>query len=209
MKRLLSGLLAVLAVIPSLAQEPATEDKVRVPAGTIARLTLQTPISSKLAEVGDRIKATLTEDLLDKDERVLLREGTEFIGRITHVKAARMMHQQASMTLVFESIKTETGLQKISADLTDIIDYGNEQRLRSNKGTGKVKGGASGTRLGQNTIRGGMVGTGIGLTGVIFGGGLTTFRIGLGIGLGAGMILTKGNEIRLNTETILRIRFKE
>src|ERR1041384_107269 len=92
-------LAALLGVFGLSAQaQTATENNsgdrnlgqnISLPEGTIARLSLQTQLSSKLSEVGDQVTAVLYEAVRSSDGRVAIPRGTEFIGRVTQVQAAK------------------------------------------------------------------------------------------------------------------------
>jgi len=208
MKRLLTVpiLTVFLAGVNLFAQTPS--DGIVVPAGATAKLALRSAISSKLNEPGDRIKAVLEEEVLDPDGLVVIPTGTEFIGRITQMQAARRMQREASMTIVFESMWMPYGVEKISTVVTAIDDYAGDNKLKAKTGEGKVEGGRSVTRTGRNMATGGTVGGLLGIAGTISGGGYKPIPIGLDIGIVGGVLVTKGNEIRLGPETTLRIRFE-
>jgi hypothetical protein len=73
---------------------------------------------------------------------------------------------------------------------------------------GKVGAGRSGSRTARNAGIGGGLGS---LGGIIIGaagGGLGGMAGAAGAGVLGGILMTKGNEIRLNAGTILRIRFE-
>src|SRR2546423_11946589 len=153
MKRMISiSLLAILAMaIFSLsalaqtqeqpAQEPQKAANIVVPEGTSAKLSLQTQLSSKLSEVGDQVTAVLYEAVRSEDGRVAIPRGTEFIGRITQVQAAKRPQKQATMTVVFDTMRLSYGTEKISTVVTAIDDYGNDEKLKSKNDEGKVGGG--------------------------------------------------------------------
>jgi hypothetical protein len=189
------------------AQTP--EPKRVVPAGETARLSLRTPISSKISEPGDRVKAVLDEPVLDAEGREAIPAGTEFIGRITQAKEARRLHRQGSMTIVFDTMRTTQGAEKISAVVTSIYDYATDQKLHAKNKEGKIEAGRSAKRTGRNAATGAAVGGAFGLLGLISRFGYNSLPITLHAGTILGGAATKGNEVRLGDETILRIRFEE
>ncbi|MBX3277001.1 MAG: hypothetical protein KF868_03250 [Acidobacteria bacterium] len=176
--------------------------------GSQARLSLQTSLSSKLNEVGDPIEAVLYEPLRDAQGRVLVPRGTEFFGRITHVQAAKRPQKQATMTIVFETMRMPYGAEKISTVVTAIDDYANDEKYRSKDDEGKVGAGKSGGRTAENAGRGAGLGGVGGLIVVAAGGGLGGLATAVGVGAAGGVLMTKGNDIRLAPGTILRIRFE-
>src|SRR2546426_9810936 len=70
---------------PLSAIQAQDVEKVTVPGGTKFKASLQTPISSKLSEVGDTVVVSLLEPVRI-DEQHMLPRGTEMTGKITLVK---------------------------------------------------------------------------------------------------------------------------
>jgi hypothetical protein len=211
MKRFLSSSFCALLILSggALAQEqPKQTDNVGVAAGATARLSLQTQLSSKLSEVGDQVTAVLYEAVHSEDGRVAIPRGTEFFGRVAQVQPARRPQKQATMTVVFETVRLPYGTEKISTVITAIDDFGNDEKLKAKNDEGKVSGGRSAKRTAENAGTGAGLG---GLGGLIIGGaggGLGGVAASTGGGALAGVLLSKGNDIRLLPGTILRIRFE-
>lgn len=217
MKRFFSLSLLVSAMlalgIAAQAQTETTEStqnnaNITVAQGTSAKLSLQSQLSSKISEVGDEVIAVLYEPVRSADGRVAIPRGTEFIGRVTQVQAAKRPQKQATMTIVFEKMRMSYGTEKISTVVTAIDDYANDEKMRSKDDEGKVGGGRSGGRTAKNAGIGGGIGS---LGGVIIGaagGGVGGVVGGIGGGVLGGVLMTKGNDIKLAPGTILRIRFE-
>src|SRR5262245_60936133 len=95
--------------------EDKESDRNNVPIaqGTSAKLSLQTRLSSKLNEVGDEVVATLSEPVRGSDGRVAIQRGIEFTGRITQVQAARRPQREATLTVIFETMRMPYGVEKI------------------------------------------------------------------------------------------------
>jgi hypothetical protein len=176
--------------------------------GAQARLSLQTQLSSKLNEVGDNVTAILYEPVRNADGRILIPRGTEFFGRITQVQAAKRPQKQATMTVVFETMRMPYGAEKITTVVTAIDDYANDEKLRSKDDEGKVGAGRSGGRTAENAGKGAGLGGVGGLIIAAAGGGIGGIATAVGAGAAGGMLMTKGNDIRLAPGTILRIRFE-
>ncbi len=211
-KILLSTFCALLIVSGSaLAQEQPKQqqpDRAIIESGATARLSLQTQLSSKLSEVGDQVTAVLYEPVRAADGRVTIPRGTEFFGRVAQVRAARRPQKQATMTIVFETMRLPYGTEKVSTVITAIDDFSNDEKLKSKDGEGKVGAGRSAGRTAKNAGTGATLG---GLGGVIIGGAggdLSGAAASTGGGALAGVLLSKGNDIRLQPGTILRIRFE-
>jgi hypothetical protein len=192
------------------AQSPDSprDNQVVVAEGALARLALQTRLSSKLSEVGDEVTATLYEAVRDANGRVAIPRGTEFVGRVTQVQPARRPQKEATITIVFDSMRLSYGVEKISTTITAIDDFDNDEKLRSKDDEGKVGGGRSGARTARNAGTGATLG---GVGGLIIGaagGGLGGAAASAGGGALGGVLMSKGNDIRLQPGTILRIRFE-
>jgi hypothetical protein len=189
-------------------------EDVTIKAETTARLTLQSQINSKLSEVVDVITATLAEPIY-VDGGLVIPRGAEFQGRIVALWRAKRIQRSSCISIDFERVITSSGVAvPISAQVTAIDDWDHEESLKANN-KGKMKGGHSGGRTIDNMSRGTSLGGSAGFVGALLGGASgATGRHLLGIGgagMAAGMIggllLTKGNAIRVNQGTILRIRF--
>ncbi|MBS1788107.1 MAG: hypothetical protein JST85_10315 [Acidobacteria bacterium] len=217
MKRLffVSMIVAVVLIFSSsaLAQTENTEStannaNIVIAQGATAKLSLQSQLSSKISEVGDEVTAVLYEPVRSADGRVAIPRGTEFIGRVTQVQAAKRPQKEATMTIVFEKMRMSYGTEKISTVVTAIDDFANDEKMRSKNDEGKVGGGKSGSRTAKNAGIGGGIGS---LGGVLIGaagGGLGGVAGGIGGGVLGGVLMTKGNDIKLAPGTILRIRFE-
>lgn len=201
----LLGLASMASLIPVTgAQSP---QNVVVPAGTLLRLSLQTPVSTKISEVGDPVRATLYDDLII-DGQLVLREGTLFLGRVTHVKPARTGQRQSELSLVFDRVRLSYGEEPATLTLAAIDDWRSDKKIKSDD-EGVARGGRSGSQTVENVYRGAHIGLAAG-TAV----GLIT-RSGRAAGiviastLGGSVLLTKGSDIRLNPGTILRMKLEQ
>lgn len=177
---------------------------VTIPAGTLVSIELQEPLNSKINERGDEVYAVLFHSL-NIDGNLILRKGTEFRGHITQVSPAKRGQQQASMSIVFDQISLPTiGIQKIDTRLKAIDDYANEKKIRADD-ENSVKGGRSGSRTVDNAIKGSIL-AGVAEPVILAttGSGAITGTSPLG-GAIAGVLITKGEEIRLNAGTVFRL----
>jgi hypothetical protein len=184
-------------------------DNATIPLGTSAKLSLQTQVSSKLSQVGDEVSATLADPIRATDGRVVIPRGTEFIGRITQVEPAGRVQKRASITMVFDSMRMSYGVERVATVITAIDDYANDEKLKAKNGEGQIGAGRSGGRTARNAGTGAAIG---GVGGMIIGaagGGLGGAAASAGAGAIAGVLMTKGNDIRLQPGTVLRIRFEK
>ncbi len=215
MKKLLSIVLLSIAMtsLSAIAQaqnenEKEKEATVTVDQGTAAKLSLQTRLHSKINEVGDEVTAVLYQPVRSSDGRVAIPRGTEFIGRVTQVQAAKRPQKQATLTVVFEKMRMPYGTENVATIVTAVDDYDNDNKMKSENDEGKVGGGRSGERTARNAGIGGGLGS---LGGILIGaagGGLGGIAAGAGAGVMGGVLMTKGNDIKLAPGTILRIKFE-
>ncbi len=222
MKKIFSGsLLLAASLIFAVAAQAQTEEQAKpektengnnaniiVAQGASAKLSLQSQLSSKINEVGDEVIGVLYEPVRSADGRVAIPRGTEFIGRVTQVQAAKRPQREATMTIVFETMRMSYGTEKIATVVTAIDDYANDEKMRSKDDEGKVGGGKSGSRTAKNAGIGGGLGSLGGLIIGAAGGGVGGVIGGVGGGVLGGVLMTKGNDIKLAPGTILRIRFE-
>lgn len=199
---------------PSLAQNPASppeanereprdKNNLLVIEGTTGKLSLQTALSTKLSEVGDEVLAVLYEPVRAEDGRVAIPRGTQFMGRVTQVQRAKKGQKESSLKITFETMLMPYGAEKVAVTVLAVDDYAHDEKYKSKDGEGKVQGGRSGGRTARNA----GTGAGIGTLGGIFG-GLGGMAIGAGAGAVAGVLMTKGNDLKLDQGTVLRVRFE-
>jgi hypothetical protein len=191
---------------PASSSQPSG-DKVTIPDGTTIQLELITPINTKMNQVGDEVIAQL-KDSLRVDGKLVFPRGTEFKGEIKEITSAKVGQRAANLKIVFHTAVTDLGTQPISTIVVSADDYQHEARLKADQ-DGKLSGGHSGGRTVNNAIKGGWLG-GIGAGVIGLGGGGAGAAAGtLGGATGAGVLLTKGNDINLQQNTIIRIRFNK
>ncbi|MBO0857365.1 MAG: hypothetical protein J2P21_02735 [Chloracidobacterium sp.] len=211
---------AILFALISLAISPAgygrdqSADSV-IPEGTEIQLALLDPVSSKLSEPGDEIRAVVRRDVI-VDGRRLLREGTEVIGRVTLAQPAKRPLKGGRLHITFERIRLEGSEQKISAVVKSASDFTSDEKVKSDQ-EGTLKQGAGGGKVLDSVLTGaefGSVGVTVALLGGLASSGRGGFPIGaviggaagMGAGMAAGVLLTKGKEVRLNESAIIRLK---
>jgi hypothetical protein len=203
-----------LAISPaSFAQEQGVESI--IPEGTEIQLALLDPVSSKLSEPGDEIRAVVRRDVF-VDGRRLLREGTEVIGRVTLAKPAGRPLKGGQLHITFDRIRLEGSEQKIAAVLKSASDFTRDEKVKSD-GEGTLKQGASGGDVLNNVLKAtaiGQAGVTIALLGGLAssdGGGFPRGAAigglaGMGASMAAGVLLTKGKEVRLDQSAVIRLK---
>jgi hypothetical protein len=203
-----------LAISPaSFAQEQGGESI--IPEGTEIQLALLDPVSSKLSEPGDEIRAVVRRDVF-VDGRRLLREGTEVIGRVTLAKPAGRPLKGGQLHITFDRIRLEGSEQKIAAVLKSASDFTRDEKVKSD-GEGTLKQGASGGDVFNNVLKASALGQ-AGVTIALLGGLASSdgTRIpsgaaigglaGMGASMAAGVLLTKGKEVRLDQSAVIRLK---
>jgi hypothetical protein len=150
------------------------------------------------------------------DGRRLLREGTEVIGRVTLAQPARRPLKGGRLHITFDRIRLEGSEQKIAAVVKSASDFTRDEKVKSDE-EGTLKQGASGGDVLTNVGRGAMIG-GAGVTIAVLAGrassggfGIPTGAAiggiaGLGGSMVAGVLLTKGKEVRLDQSAIIRLK---
>src|SRR5215831_9107954 len=205
-----------LAIIPALctvvlfatanALSQAAQEATIQP-GAAVQLVLKDHLSSRLNEVGDTFAAELKEPAY-ADGQLVLPRGAEFLGRVTQVKPAGRKEQSSQMTIVFDRVVVPWGEEPVALLLTAIDDWSKDKKLKADE-EGKVKGGHDGDATLRNAERGGRLGS-LGAASVVL--------LGRGAGLGAGggaiaggmvggVLMTKGDDVRLSPGTMFRVRF--
>ncbi len=203
-----AALIVTLSSVAHAQNEKPSAANITIAEGTAAKLSLQTRLHSKMNEVGDEVTAVLYEPVRSTDGRVAIPRGTEFIGRVTQVQAAKRPQKEATMTVVFEKMRMSYGTENVATIVTAIDDYDHDNKMKAKNEEGKVGGGRSGERTARNAGIGGGIG---GLGGLIIGaagGGLGGIAGAAGGGVLGGVLVTKGNDIKLEPGTILRIKFE-
>ena len=197
-------LLAVSLVDPVrvLCQDP---DKLTIPSGTKFKTRLETPISSKLSEVGDTIIVTLLEPMAIDSQHVLPR-GTEMTGKVTFVKRPGKVKGRAEVYALINELTTNYGSEPIHVSIDAADDVANDEKIRTDE-EGKLK---SNNNLGddlEDATRGASLGS-LATTPVA----IATDSVGAAIagpavGAIAGLLLSRGKEVRLPVGTVFRMKF--
>lgn len=180
-------------------------DKLTIPAGTKFKTRLETPISSKLSEVGDTIIVTLLEPLVIDPQHVLPR-GTEMTGKVTFVKRAGKVKGRAEVYALISELTTNYGSEPVQVSIDAADDVANDEKIRTDE-EGKLK---SNKNLGddvEDAARGASIGS-LGSTPVAIATGSVGAAIaGPAAGAVAGLLLSRGKEVRLPVGTVFRMKF--
>jgi hypothetical protein len=154
-----------------------------VPAGQELDVRLQSALSSKTAQVEDRVSATTMVDL-SKDNRVLIPAGSLVRGVVTSVDPATRTDRKGSLTVSFDRITVRNTSYPIHATVIEALE---SEGVRGE--AGKI-----GAAAGVGAIIGGILG------------GLKGALAGILIGGGGVIAATPGEDVDLPPGTVLRIR---
>jgi hypothetical protein len=198
--RALSCVLALFAVLPLYAQDPAIAPQAppnAIPEGTRFLIRLNDRLDTRKLEAGKHFKAKLAEDLVAGNGAVIPR-GKVIKGHVSSVEQG--LH--ARMMLSFDEIDTGHGNMPLIATITGVPgdhavkEPGDEGELRR-KGMST-----------QHEIEAVAVGAGIGAAAGAMKGGGKGAGIGAGAGAGAGAIagLLTDHDLRLEKGTVLEVR---
>jgi len=177
-----------------------------LPSGTEIDASLQTALSTKTSQVGDRFTAVVTQPVRDIDDRVAIPTGARINGQVTESEEGKTLptlRGRGKLNLRFNSITLPNGTQiPISATLLSVNQSGGNGSVNAE---GEVE---SGTKA-STAAKGVGVGAGIGtIAGLIFGGPLKGLAIGAIAG-GGYILATKGKDVELPENTGVRIRLDQ
>jgi hypothetical protein len=155
-----------------------------IPVGQELDIRLQTPLSSDTAQVEDRFEATTIVDMYEGNQ-LLVPAGSVLRGVVSSVKRAGRVERKGVLTLSFDQITVDGRDYPIRATVTQAIEStgvrGEAGKIGAGAGVGAIIGG----------ILGGFKGA---MAGILIGGGGT-------------IAATEGNDVKLDSGAILRIRF--
>ena len=203
-------LTAVHQPVGLVAQSPAargdaSDQTLTIQAGTRFKASLQTPVSTKLSEVGDRLYWTLSEPLRI-DKKHLLPRGMELSGRVTFVKRPGRVKGKAQLFALMDGLETYYGTEPIAVSVDAADNMIEDEKLRAD-GEGKLKANRDiGHDLGK-ARQGASIGSMASVPIAITTGSLGAAIAGPVAGAIVGILLTRGKEIRLPAGTVFRMKF--
>jgi hypothetical protein len=181
---------------PEAPAVPATEDtakrpefrEVTVPAGTVLRVTLATPVASDTSHVEDAVRATLRSPVTAEGIQALP-VGTALLGHVTSAQRSAKVKGRASVGVRFNTI--------------DLPGDGGRESIR----TGTIVRVAPATKKKDAAKIGIGAGAGAVIGGIIGGGDGAAKGAAIGGGAGTGAVLaTRGDEVRLAAGTPLAVK---
>src|SRR5688572_15987270 len=135
-----------------------------VPAGTSLSVQLPAELSSKTAQVGQRISANLTNDLV-VDGVLVAKAGALVQGSVTQVvSGSKTIGGKPTLGLTFDNLTFTGGDRPIDARITQIADKSDKSRDTAKIAGGAVAGGVIGHQLDsdQGKIIGAIIGAAAG-----------------------------------------------
>jgi hypothetical protein len=161
-----------------------SSDPNEIAVGTEFDVRLQTPLSSKTAQVEDRFEATTAVDLRDVNGRVIVPAGSVMRGVVSAVNKAGRIERKGSIQVAFDRITINGRSYPTRATVTQALESegiaGEKEKIGIGAGAGAILG----------AILGGVKGA---VAGILIGGGGT-------------IAATEGKDVELPAGTLLRVR---
>ncbi len=183
----------------------SSADSVVLPKGTEFEVELLDTLSTRFNEKGDTFRARVFRDIR-LDRGIVIPEGTQLHGRISHLKRAGRVRGRAQMSLRFNELRFLDG-RTVPLEATLIgIDQRANEKVKDGEGTieaGATKGEDLG-KIGKTSAMGALIGAvAAGKTGA----GVGALG-GAAVGLGR-VLLTRGKDAQIETRTRLHLRLIE
>ena len=183
----LGGLtLAAVGVVAATAVSRSGLRSGTIPAGTRVVAALQSTVSTKESEVGQRI-SLITKAPIQLADAATLPEGAIIEGQVTHSEGGGRIAGAPELTLRFTRLETGGRTYSITAEPFRVRGKNDAAESAAEIGGGAVVGGVVGAIAGK-TVEGVVIGAALG-TGVA--------------------VATKGNQITLPAGTKLRVTIAE
>ncbi|HXC31308.1 MAG TPA: hypothetical protein VNZ56_02480 [Verrucomicrobiae bacterium] len=105
--------------------EEVTSEKIQMvgtapTAGSVIHALLETPLSSASAQRGEEVSAIMTEPLITNSQ-LILPEGTILKGSVLQVQAARRLHRNGQLRIVFHQVvPPQAAEQQVEASLEGV-----------------------------------------------------------------------------------------
>lgn len=169
-----------------------------VAAGSTIQATLDTPLSTKTSQPGDRFTATVAAPVHDANGQVAIPVGTKINGQVSQSeqgKTVAILRGKGRLDLRFIDMTLPNGSSTpLAASLKSVNHNGSTQKTDEEGG---VQSGTSGKTAAKDVGIGAGIGT---LAGLIFGSALKGLVIGAIAG-GGYVLATKGKDVELPANT--------
>lgn len=161
-----------------------SSDHRAIPVGTELDVRLQTPLSSRDAQLEQRVEATTMVNFYIGND-LIVPAGSLLVGHVAAVDKASRGDRKGSLSLSFTRLTVDGTTHDVRVSVTQALESegikGEVGRIGAGSAVGAILGG----------ILGGVKGA---VTGILIGGG--------GV-----LIATEGKDVELPTGTVLRVRF--
>ncbi len=191
-----------------LAQRPAASQARPddVPAGTVIEATLQTALSSKTSQAGQKFTAVVAQPVPAANGAVAIAAGSRINGEVTEAEEGKTLPSirgRGKLNLHFSEMVLPNGTAvPITATLMSV---------HTTKGGAKTseEGEVQGSTKGSTAAKSVGIGAGLGtLAGLIFGGPLKGLVIGAVAG-GGYVLATGGKDVELPADTGMKLRLDQ
>ena len=176
-----------------------------VPKGTELRIKLLDTLTTQRNERGDFFRAEVVEDML-VGQIVAIPEGTRLNGKISSLKRAGRIKGRAEMDLRFDTLEFSDGRTVPIEAMVVSVEGRSDGKVKEEEGTVQAEGskGEDAKRVGVSSGIGALIGV---LTGGKRGAGRGAAAGGVA-GL-AGVLITRGRDLYLYSETEMIIRLQQ
>ncbi len=179
-----------------------------IAAGTELHAVLDTPLSTKTSNVGDRFTATVNDPVMGNDGSTAIPAGSKISGEVVQAEQGKMLpalRGKGSLNLRFDQVMLPSGKSfPLRATLQSVTDTKGKQTNSANS-EGQVQGGMKGTTTAKDVGIGAGVGT---LAGLIFGSALKGLAVGAIAG-GGYVLATQGKDVNLPAQSGLILKLDE
>ena len=179
-----------------------------ISAGTEIKAVLDTPLSSKTSNVGDRFTATINDPVMGNDGSVAIPAGSKISGEIVQSESGKtlpIVRGRGKLNMRFEQVMLPSGQSfPLRATLQSVNDTNGKKTSTANS-EGQVSSSTKGTTAAKDVGIGAGVGT---LAGLIFGSAMKGLAIGAIAG-GGYVLATQGKDVNLPAQSGLVLKLDE
>ena len=179
-----------------------------IAAGTEIHAVLDTPLSTKTSNVGDRFTATVNDPVMGNDGSTAIPAGSKISGEVVQADQGKMLPSlrgKGSLNLRFDQVMLPSGKSfPLHATLQSVTDTKGKQTASANS-EGQVQGGMKGTTAAKDVGIGAGVGT---LAGLIFGSALKGLAVGAIAG-GGYVLATQGKDVNIPAQSGLVLKLDQ
>ena len=179
-----------------------------VSAGTEIKAVLDTPLSSKTSNVGDRFTATINDPVMGNDGSVAIPAGSKISGQVVQAESGKtlpIVRGRGKLNMRFDQVMLPSGQSfPLRATLESVNDTNGKKTSTANS-EGQVSSGTKGTTAAKDVGIGAGVGT---LAGLIFGSAMKGLAIGAIAG-GGYVLATQGKDVNLPAQSGLVLKLDE